>query len=390
MLRAFLPVVLLLVTVGCGQDPDDSAVPSATGPGTGSHAGTWTRLPDSPLSAREAPTGAYVGGEVVIVGGYAGPPCPPTADCAHPADAVLRDGAAYDPQDGTWRRIADAPRPVPELAPTAVLGDDLYVLADDALLVWHSARDDWDEVPVPHPPGWAHLEADGPRIVVASSSDEYGVRPDRVLDTRYGTWSTLPEDPLKPAFDRTLTATPAGLVLTAKAIRPDGQPADPGLVRAAVLPPDADRWQTLPTSDQLGGWRWSWTGQRLVDPTLGGADGGTTNGYGRTIPFGGRLEPATGSWSRLPDAPAQDTGGWPVEARGGPLAAADGWVYDDAHGSWARLARPDGAPGTPGTAVWAGSLLVVHGGVDWDGRDATGNTTAEDVWSTSAWAYEPS
>lgn len=49
--------------------------------------------------------------------------------------------------------------------------------------------------------------------------------------------------------------------------------------------------------DQVGG-SWTWTGQRLVDPTLGGADGGQVNNYGRVIPYGGRLDPATGDWSR--------------------------------------------------------------------------------------------
>jgi hypothetical protein len=397
MPRILLAALLLLGGAGCGQGVSDGPAPrgeeagnATTPPATESQTGGWTRLPDSPLSPREGSAAAYVGGEVVFVGGYGGTPCPPQADCARPAGAVERDGAAYDPGTGRWRRIADAPRGVPEVSPTAVVGEDLYVLAGEALLVWHSAEDAWEDVRLPRTPGSSRLVADGTRLVVASSTDEYGVRPDHVLETTTGAWSTLREDPLKPSFDRTVTSTPGGLVLTAKPIQPDGAPADPALVHAALLPPGESAWRTLPGSDQLGGWRWSWTGRRLVDPTLGGADGGRTNGFGRVIPFGGRLDPAAGTWSPLPGAPDQGTGGWPVEAPGGPLVAAEGWVYDDAQGSWARLPQPEDAPSMPGPAVWAGAVLVVHGGADWDLPDEPAGWGPENVWSTGAWAYVPS
>ena len=348
-MRRILVIALLLAVTGCGQDDatggNGERVPTAELP-----AGEWTRLENSPLSPRQGPVAAYVDGEVVLVGGYGGPPCPPAADCAYPRHAIERDGAAYDPGTATWRMIADAPRPVPEMSPTAVIGEDLYVRAGKALLVWHSAADQWQEVPAPRRLDWYDLAVDGTRLVFASGSDENGVRLDHVLETTTGEWSTLPEDPFKPAFDRTITSTPDGLVMTAQAISADGNPVDPSLVQAAVLGPGESTWRTLPTSDQLGGWRWSWTGRRLVEPTLGGADGGETNNYGRVIPFGGRLDPATGTWSALPDAPRQGSGGWPVEAPGGPLMAAEGWVYDDTRGSWARLRRPPGAPGEPGSA----------------------------------------
>lgn len=371
--------VLLLLAAGCGPGTTDH--PAGEAPGDPS---SWTRLEDSPLSPRQGPLVAYVGREVVVVGGYAGSPCPPNADCAVPEDAVQRDGAALDPDTGTWRRIADAPRPVPDFASTAVIGRVLYVVADDALLSWDSRTDTWGEWEVPGgDAGW--LVADGRRLLVVSGSDENGERPDRVLDARSGDWSTLPADPLSPAFDRFVVSTPAGLVLTAKAIAADGGPADPALVRAALLPDGERRWRTLPDSDQLGGGRWSWTGHRLVDPSLGGADGGEVNNYGRVILFGGRLDPATGTWSPLPDAPDERTGGWPVDAPDGPVIAAAGWLYDDAAESWTRLPRPAAAPAEPGPAVWAGDRLVVVGGVDWDLPDGA-EPSPENVWSTGVWA----
>lgn len=394
-MRTTLTTLLLLLTAACGQSASDGTAPrdpatenpAATTAAPELEQGSWTRLSDSPLSPREGSAAAYVGGEVVFVGGYSGQPCPPNADCARPEDAVERDGAAYDLATGTWRRIADAPGPVPDMAPTAVIGEHLYVLADETLLVWDSVGDSWDEATPPRAIRWGALVADGTRLVVASGSDENGVQPDRVLDTSTGEWSTLPEDPLKPSFDRMITATPEGLVLTAKPIQANGGPADPALVHAAVLPPGGETWQPLPASDQLGGWRWSWTGRRLVDPTLGGADGGETNNFGRVIPYGGLLDPATGAWSRLPDAPGEQTGGWRVEAPGGPLVAAEGWLYDDAEGAWTRLPRPEDSPATPGPAVWAGNALVVLGGADWDLPDRPDEWTPENVWSTGVWAY---
>lgn len=394
-MRVIWSTVVLLLTAACGQTaidgsaPPDPATekPAASATTSELEQGLWTRLPESPLSSREGSAAAYIGGEAVFVGGYGGPPCPPNADCAYPKDAVERDGAAYDLGTGTWRRISEAPRPVPGSASTAVIGEHLYVLANGILLVWDSAGDSWNELAPPRPIRWGALVADGTRLVLASGSDENGVQPDLVLNTATGDWSTLPGDPLKPSFDRTITSTPEGMVLTAQPIPPSDSVAGPTLVHAAVLPPGGRKWRMLPTSEQLGGWRWSWTGRHLVEPTLGGADGGEANNYGRVIPYGGRLDPATGAWSRLPNAPRQGTGGWPVEAAGGPLMAAEGWLYDDADGAWTQLPRPEDAPATAGSAVWAANVLVVVGGADWPLPDKPDEWTPENVWSTGVWAY---
>ena len=142
--------------------------------------------------------------------------------------------------------------PLPEVASTAVVGDRLYVHTETDLVVWDSASNSWSKVTPPRPLGWSRLVADGTRLIVFAGSDENGVRPDQVLETTTGKWSTLPADPFKPAFDRTITATPEGLVLTAQRIV-DGDPADPSFVHAAVLAPGESRWQELPVSDQLAG-----------------------------------------------------------------------------------------------------------------------------------------
>ena len=111
----------------------------------------------------------------------------------------------------------------------------------------------------------------------------------------------------------------------------------------------------------------------------GGEDGGEVNNYGRTVPHGGTLDPVAGTWGRLPDPPAQFTGGWNVYARGGSLSASEGWIYDDAGHTWSKLSRPSGAPPDAGVAVWAGRRLIVVGGTD----TSKGYTTA--ALSKQAW-----
>ena len=383
-----LAVLLLAVPLlGCAEQgappvdapPDDPSREVAIGEG-------WSRMPVPPLSPRRGPLVAAVAGEVVVVGGYTGPPCPPGADCAYPPD-FARDGVRWSPPEGRWEEIAPAPYDLEERPPHAVVGDRLHVLSNGRLLVWDASDDDWSVVATPNRLGYAGLVADGPRLVAAAGSDENGETPDRVLDTRTGEWSVLPEDPLSPSFGRVVTATPHGLVLTASPIASDGGPEDPALVEAAVLEPGSDRWRRLPATEQLGGWRWTWSGHHLVDPTLGGADGGEVNGYGRVLPFGGRLDPVSGEWSTLPDAPEQGSGGWPVEAVAGPVTAAEGWLYDDGAERWSRLPRPEGAPAEPGPATWLDDTLVVYGGEQWDSGSARQDQA--DVYASDAWAFQP-
>ncbi len=300
------------------------------------------------------------------------------------------DGAAYDLKSMSWEPITDAPVPIPDHAPHAVVGTHLFVRVGATVLDYAATQDRWTKVEVPAGNAdWFSLTTDGSRLVLASGSDELGEQPDRVLDTRTGTWSTLPDDPLGLSFARTITATDAGLVLTAVQLETTGSPADPALVRAALLPPGSDRWTRLPDSDQIGGSRWAWTGKRMVDPTLGGADGGETNGYGRTIPNGGALDPATGRWSRLPNTPKEQTGGWPVEALDGPVIAAEGWLYDDTARTWTLLPRPKDAPPSAGVATWAGETLLVLGGTDWEAADEPDEWTVKRVYSTGFWALRP-
>jgi hypothetical protein len=350
---ATVPLAVLAFLAGCGDDVGRPVPTDARA--------AWERLPDPPLVARSGPVVAWTGSEVLVVGGDTGTPCPPNADCATAAHHA-RDGASLTLATRSWRPMALSPVEVPSYASNAVVDGRLYVLAGTTLVAYDIAHDSWSTVSPPDRFHGGSLVADGDRLVVYSGTDENGVEPDRVYDPATRQWATLPDDPVGPAFDRVVTAIPTGLVLTAHELVDNPGADGPPLVLAARFDRATGAWTRLPASDQLGGWAWTWTGRRLVDPTLGGGDGGEVRNYGRTIPNGGALDPATGRWSHLRHTPREGTGGWSVSALGGRFSALGGWTYDDDTESWAEVPRPSDAPEEPGPAVWAGDRLVVVGG----------------------------
>lgn len=378
--RFLLPTAALCLVplTACGTDPADPPEAAVADP--------WERLPDLPLAERDGPVVAWTGGEVLAIGGDTGDACPPFADCAAPNAAAV-DGVALDLADHTWRPIADAPRPVPAYSRSAVVGDELFVVVDGSVLVYDVPQDRWSTLPRRLDP-WYEPVADVDRLVLVNGSDEQGTRPDLVWTPATRTWSELPDDPLGPSFDRTAISTPRGLVLGAHdLVESPGGGDDPSYVEAALLDRATGTWRTFGPSGQLGA-PWAVVGDRLVGISLDSTDGGgdPPGDYGRPVPFGGRLDLATGAWSPLPDAPeppAPASGSWAVLATGGRLVAGSGYLYDDATGAWREVPRPAGAAPRPGPAVWAGDTLVVVTAVDDGGR------TWDQVRSNGVWAWTP-
>ena len=376
-MRGVVGFLCVVVLVGCGQAARQEPSPEAT-------TTPWVRLSDTPLSPRNGPTVATVGHRVIVVGGDTGDPCPPNADCVAPS-AYARDGASYDPVHDAWQAIADAPSGITDSASHAVVGQTLYVAAHADVLAYDVAADTWTRLEPPGDQQWRSLVADGDRLLLVHGSDERLTQPDLVYSPGSGAWSELPDDPLGTSFDRAVTPTPSGLVLTAHRILADGQPEDPALVRAALLPRGSDSWVRLPVGDTLGGGRWVWSGTRLVDPSPGGADGGEVNGYGRTIPFASVLDVRARTWATLSGVPDEAHRPWSVEAPGAPVTAAAGFLYDDRAGTWTRLTRPDAGPDAPGPAAWLDSdTLLVVGGSD----QQRGAAKAADAYSGGVWRLD--
>lgn len=346
--------LLLLGLVACGD---------AASPGT-SDGLTWTALPDAPVSPRDGSLGAWTGEEVLFLGGRTGDLCPPNASCSQP-EKTARDGAAYNPSRGTWRRLASAPVDLPLYGPSATVGDQVFLLVADQLYVYDASDDAWslrEPPPGPRDDRWSLAAADG-RIVALRQTQRKAFAADQVLDPATGQWTALPADPLIPTFSRHIVATPHGLVLTGQPeVDQPGSQLEDSLVRAALLDTATSTWRELPGSNQLQG-LFTWTGTRLVDAEIFVADGGDVNPYGRQVPSGGTLTLPQGRWGPLPDPPQLGTGGWRVQSRGGRHTAIEGYLYDDAEQSWTVVPQPDGAATRPGSAVWTGDRLIVLGGL---------------------------
>jgi hypothetical protein len=351
--------------------------------GPSNPAGEWRELPAAPLSPRAYAQAVWTGREVLVLGGEKNP-CPPGADCAGSEDP-LRDGAAYDPQTNTWRPIPPAPVPVGS-------GDRL-VAAEGVVVLRH-----WQE----HGSSWFTYEPDhnrwsriadvparvgdlpsaiGPKVYVTAG------RRIAVYDVTRFRWTLLPPDDIEPRLaQRRVTATDAGPVVTGvDSSQPqDGSGDEPLLILADVW--NGSAWHRLPPSEQLANNEFSWTGARMVDPEPFTLDGGQVNGWGRSYPMGGTLDPATGTWGPLPDAvvhaPQGDDRGWLVSAAGGPWISVLGQVYNDDTGRVYRVDQPAGSPDYGTAAAWADGRLLAFGGADFgpDGSDL----------SSGAWIWTPS
>ena len=133
---------------------------------------------------------------------------------------------------------------------------------------------------------------------------------------------------------------------------------------------------------------------RLINPTLGGADGGETGNWGRTYPYGGILDPASGEWSALPDPPdgEEDCGSGVLTESGGHYFGYRGWILDTTTSTWIGVPPLDTDELVTGrTVVAAGADLLVFGGARWkpDSFDATLLADAW-VWSPRASGSESS
>lgn len=307
-MRVAVAAVLLAVTaVACGTEPMVETANPESEPPTG--LGPWQRLEDPPLTPRSGATIAWTGEEILVIGGSTFT-CPSGADCAGPTEPPLRDGAALQPTTGDWRSIAQAPVPISANLETENLDGNVYILVPASndpgpgadLLRYQPSTDTWNAYEVPtndHPSG---LVATDTSVVVYTGSDEQKEAQDLSFTPATGTWTELPDDPLGPSFDRLYAWTSHGLHLFAKDITPSpGGESGPSLKNAAVLVDGT--WRELPTGDTLGFWSVITDGDRIIDPTLGCADGGEVNNYGRCIPLGAVLDTTTGTWAELPDAP---------------------------------------------------------------------------------------
>ena len=94
------------------------------------------------------------------------------------------------------------------------------------------------------------------------------------------------------------------------------------------------------------------------------------NGWGRSYPHGGMLDPVSGRWFELPDPPRP--GPYPRDSLGGGdyVVSPNGWVLHVPSQTWFELGPPPRAADERQALTWADDRLFVWGGVRWRGDDA--------------------
>ena len=362
-----LPVLLVAALLSaCSDDGPDVPEPE----------GTWTRGADLPLSPRWFPQVGWTGSEVLVVGGSDS--VEPDDTGGGPGDA-LADGAAYDPETDTWRAIAAAPIPIEYYYRTGMVGDTMVVLATGdgratQWLAYDAGEDVWSELPdAPREAGdFGALVVDGTSVLAPSRRLGYVMK----LDVATGSWSVLPPDDVSPRLDVYGVATDESDVLLCgpdPAIEEDGN--TPRFV--VVDKWNGSTWTRLPQSHQLG-CPTHWTGERFVN-----SDIQTAPGLDGNPPEGGRLDPGTGEWTDLPNAPDVETrlpDSITANAAAGPLVAGWGYLYDDQDGSWTPFGRPDSpVDGATGAAI-VDRRLLVFGGRDEDAGYDGGAGLSDQTW----------
>lgn len=392
--------------------PTGSSLGGPTGSGLDAPAPGWERIADGPLAPRSGAAAVGIGSEVFVIGGGDGRPCPPNADCGSTfTSSPLRDGAAFDVHTRQWRRIASAPHPVAPYGAVAGTGR-LYVRSTpvdqgaEKLMAYDVAGDSWSILPdVPRYPtsnGVSRIAASGDDVVVATSGIGYGedMRLWRLQSD--GSWTELPERPLRSTYGSISILRDTLVVLDADPQK-DNSARGPRLTRAQFLDLPSGTWSTIGDSDSLddgGGW-FPAPGvlvdgephDLLVNPNPSGADGGETNGFGRTIPFGGILDVTEKRWIPLPalpegTPPRQQIGlGWAETVVAGRWALSGGWALDLEERRWVQSgwAGPDAGNDAVSVAGADGRVLV-WGGTRWSsdgsGRFETGtHTTAGYLWT---------
>jgi hypothetical protein len=259
--------------------------------------------------------------------------------------------------------------------------------ADAGFLAYHIEKDRWEELPLPPGDlGWLHgIVQAGERIVAYRGSDEQGEQPDFVFDPATSSWSELPPDPLSPWFDRSMAWSGRELLLFEHELVPNPGSEKPALTRAAALDLESGSWRRLPDSEILATGPWVPDDGRLINPALGGADGGE-NTWGRTYTYGGILDAASGEWSALPNPPGgeEDFGSGLLTPAGGYYFGYRGWVLDTSDNTWIEIPPLDtGELVTGRTVVAAGTDLLVFGGTRWKAKNVDATLLAD------AWVWSP-
>ena len=298
------------------------------------HARTWSVLPASPLSARLAMAYVWTGRYLFIWGGYT---VPGTSDAA-------ADGALYDPQSTSWRRLPAAPLPAQAYAQAVWTGSEVLLIGRStahgnaytpAISAYDPASDTWHTVaPIPVRAGVSLVAVTAAAIGQSVDVWESWAHTTQIASNGY--------------------STTAGLDLV-------------------VLDTATGEWHSQATT---AGPRFIvqdaiWTGSEVLTPATEQCPpySGCPPMTGR---FGYRFTPRTGMWTAMPHGPVDDlspTSLWTgasllsfdSSTTTGTDAPGEAAAWDPASDGWTRLADAPYHGGGHIASVWTGDRLLLWG-----------------------------
>lgn len=195
---------------GGGSDGAEAYVPATR---------AWHWLPAAPLETRAVASGTWTGKELVVAGGLTTEPNRP--------DRTLRDGAAYNPVTGKWRKIA--PMPMDHWGAKAVWdGKEVLFLGGsvgapgtgvrlaDRGLAYNPATNRWRWLPVMQYPrsGFAAVWT-GRQVLIWGGLTAASIPPPHgeAYTPSTGKWTALPASPLRGRADPTAVWTGRQMII---------------------------------------------------------------------------------------------------------------------------------------------------------------------------------
>jgi N-acetylneuraminic acid mutarotase len=324
---------------------------------------SWTPTSTGPHSpqARESQATVWTGTEMIVWGGRGS------------TGIRLNDGGRYNAVSDTWTPMSGAGAPSPRVLPAAVwTGTEIIVWGGDTGTItvtntggrYDPVSDSWTPTAIdastPTARQYPMAVWTGSEMVVWGGAESSG-NPCPTRGGRYdpvaNAWtptsveSDVPRGALSPAEVWT------GAELLVYGGRDEKQA---WVLSGSRYDPATDTWTAIPQNPNapLNGSVALWSGREML------AFGPTQNGG-----FGGRFDPATGAW-RLISSPSIATGVNPVWSGkeaifwGGGSQGIAGARYDPTTDTWLPTSTGTNVPArrTGQVATWAGNEMVIWGG----------------------------
>lgn len=336
----------------------------------------WRALKTPSLAPRASGVAAWTGTELVVWGGIGFP-------CLGHDGLPMADGAAYDPKEERWRKIADSPLIGRTGAASVWTGSRLLVWGGRGGRTSFSPRSDgaaydpdqdgWRVLPKgPLAARWGHSAVwTGREALIWGGSNDGSTDDIRFKDgARYNPatrkWRALSPAPISARSGHMAIWTGGEMIVWGGV---SGSPTDSTFLKdGAAYDPRTDRWRKLAKApiDGRSNHQLVWTGSEMI--VLGGYPG-TDRFETRDAAY----NPATDRWRLLAKSRLSVRFGHQATWTGTEILVTGGYGgqdnspltsdarYDVAKDTWRKLPPSHCLPGGGHSATWTGSELIVFG-----------------------------